>query len=447
MLELKLISPALAVAAKVEPSPHVLHYDAWLIAGGTCLIALARQIFGILTPPTITPGRKHRADAEERRRLCSGTLVANLAVIALSPARYTGLAVSLENAKLTRYDRRDFNADMLRTVVEEFAEAGLVTVEEAVFKERRTVVVPTARFRHLVAKLGVAVTDVARLEGRETIELWSGSRKSRHKKIIDYRDSLEVDTLRDQMATINGVLNAAHIRLDGGAVGPLNLVRKFRIEHPDALHSFDRHGRLYGGFWEDLPKDQRYLLTIAGEHVVDLDFVSMFIHLAYRRQGAEPPEGDLYAIPGLEGYRKIVKRLMVSLFFRNSKAQRLPSGTKDALPEGWSMARLKAAASDIHSPIASLFDTNVGFELMALESEILVGILLELASKGIAALPMHDGIMIAESHKEIAIEAMRTVSRLKAGREVPVVEKPIQCQGKITPRYAALGVPQSSLIT
>ncbi|MGO7386908.1 hypothetical protein [Rhizobium ruizarguesonis] len=428
MLELKLISPALTVAATEEP--HVLHYDAWLIAGGICLIALARQIFGILTPPAITPGRKHRADAEERRRLCSETLVASLAVIALSPARYTGLAVPLENAKLTRYDRRDFNADVLRTVIEEFAKAGLVTVEEALFRERRTVVAPTARFRHLVAKLGVSVTDVARLEGRETIELWSGSRKSRHKKIIDYQNSLEVDTLRDQMATINGVLNAADIRLEGGAVGPINLVRKFRIEQPDGLHSFDRHGRLYGGFWEDLPKDQRYLLTIAGEHVVDLDFVSMFIHLAYCRQEAEPPEGDLYAIPGLEDYRQIVKSVMVSLFFRNSRAQRLPPGSKSALPAGWSMERFKSAASDFHPSIAPLFDTNVGFELMAWESEILVAILLTLASKGIAALPMHDGIMVAEGHKEIAIETMRNVSWLKAGRALPVAEKLILMPGQ-----------------
>ncbi|MBY5592821.1 hypothetical protein HFO49_36470 [Rhizobium leguminosarum] len=424
MLELKLNSPARSVAATQEP--HVLHYDAWLIAGGICLIALARQVFGILTPPAITPGRKHRADAGERRRLCSETLVASLAVIALSPARYTGLAVPLENAKLTRYDRRDFNADVLRAVIQEFAEAGLVTVEEAVFRERRTVVAPTARFRHLVVKLGVAVTDVARLEGRETIELWSGSRRTRHKKIIDYRDSPEADALRAEMATVNGVLNAADIRLEGNKVGPINLVRKFRIEQPNGPHAFDRHGRLYGGFWEDLPKDQRYLLTIGGEPVADLDFVSMFGQLAYCRQGVEPPEGDLYAIPGLEGYRKIVKRLMVSLFFRNSKAQRLPSGTKDALPEGWSMERFKSAAADVHPAIVPLFDTNVGFELMALESQILVGVLLELASQGIAALPMHDGIMVAERHKEAAVETMRTLSRLKAGRELPVVEKPIQ---------------------
>ncbi|WP_245496225.1 hypothetical protein [Rhizobium leguminosarum] len=63
--------------------------------------------------------------------------------------------------------------------------------------------------------------------------------------------------------------------------------------------------------------------------------------------------------------------------------------------------------------------------LMALESKILVGILLELASKGVAALPMHDGIMVAASNKQLAIETMRKVSEEKVGRPLQVVEKAI----------------------
>jgi hypothetical protein len=43
---------------------------------------------------------------------------------------------------------------------------------------------------------------------------------------------------------------------------------------------------------------------------------------------------------------------------------------------------------------------------MGLESEILVGILIELASRGVVALPMHDGIMVAVSNRDLAIETM-----------------------------------------
>lgn len=430
MLELILLPQKLAADKAL---PHVLHYDAWLTAGGCQLIALAGCIFKMLAPPIITPGRKHRADAEKRRMLCCATLVANFIVTTLSPVQYAGLAVPMRNGKRTRYDRKDFNADALRLVIEEFENAGLVSVEGAVFKERRTVVAPTSRFRQLVAAHGVSVADIHHLEGRETIELWAGSRRSGHKTPVDYMDCREADTMRAQMAEINGVLNNASILLDGQQAGPVHLVRKYRVDQLGEAPRFDRHGRLYGGFWEDLPKEQRHLLTIDGEPVVDLDFASMFIQLAYCRQGLQPPSGDLYAIPGLEEHRKAVKSLMVSLFFRNAEARRLPAGSKEALPSGWSMERFKAAAAALHPAIAHLFDTNVGFELMALESEVLVGILMDLASKGVAALPMHDGIMVAASHKELAVETMQDVSARKVGRSLPVVEKPIQRLPEITP--------------
>ncbi|WP_010069709.1 hypothetical protein [Rhizobium sp. CIAT894] len=406
--------------------PHVLHYDPWLTARSDGFTGLADRLFEELPRPIITEGRKPRADAEERRKLSLKTLVANVMKAALSPSRYVGLAVPLGNGRLTRYDRKDFSADVLRLVIDEARHAGLVAVEKAIFKERRTIVAPTPYFLKLVAERGVSIADLHHLEGRETIELWAGSRRSGGKTPVDYADCEDADARRAQMAEINRVLNGADIRLDNRGCGPIQLVRKFRIETPEDAHTFNGHGRLYGGFWEDLPKDQRHLLTIGGEQVVDLDFAAMFIQLAYCRQGAEPPSGDLYAIPGLEEHRKEVKPLMVSLFFRNKEARRLPNGGKGALPDEWNMARFKAAASQFHPAIIPLFDTNVGFEMMALESEILVSILLELASNGVAALPMHDGIMVPASQKELAVETMRSVSAAKAGRPLPVVEKPVQ---------------------
>jgi hypothetical protein len=419
------IVPKQKWSGRPHGKPRVLHYDSWLTAGGPALVALADEIFSSVSPPAITAGRKHRADAEKRRKACITTLVANLSMAALSPAKFDGIAVSLRNLKQSRYDRAEFNTDVLRGAIQQLQEVGLVTVEDPVFKEKRTLAIPSSRLRGLITERKVGLADVHQVEGRETIELWSGSRRGHDKGIVDYADNERADRLRAEMATVNLGLNAADIRLDGAIAGPIHLVRIFRAEKPNRVITFDSHGRLYGGFWEDLPKGQRYLLTIGGERVADLDFASMFIQLAYCREGIVPPEGDLYAIPGLEAHRKAVKRTMVSLFFREVEAKRLPSGTKEELPEGWSMERFKVAASVFHSAIAHLFDTDVGFELMAMESEILVGILLGLASKGIAALPMHDGIMVGVSNKEIAIETMMTTSKMKLGRELPVVEKPI----------------------
>ncbi|NEJ74929.1 hypothetical protein GR197_31180 [Rhizobium phaseoli] len=148
MLEL-ILSPKRIADEKALP--YVRHYDAWLAAGGDNLIALADRFFEMLRSPTITEERKPRADAMERRKRCVRTLVANLLVVALDPADYVGLAVPLRNAGGTRYDRRAFTADVLRQAIKDAENVGLVLAEEAVFKERRTVVVPTSRFRQLVA--------------------------------------------------------------------------------------------------------------------------------------------------------------------------------------------------------------------------------------------------------------------------------------------------------
>jgi hypothetical protein len=419
------VQPLSKKATSVKSTIHVLHYDPWLTASGDRLIAMAEHFFELLSAPAITPGRKHRTDANLRRKVCATALMANLVMVTLAPSQYEGLAVPLGNRKLTRYDRRDFNTDILRLVIDEADAAGLVTIEEAIFKERRTIIAPTQSFQRRVVGYAISLADVGQLEGGELIELWAGSRRSGHKTPVDYKDCPRAETMRAEMRAINQTLNDADIRLDRNGAGPIRLVRKFRIDQPEDAQEFDRHGRLYGGFWEGLPKDRRHSLTIGGEPVVDLDFASMFLHLAYICCGAEPPTGDLYAIPGLEGHRKTVKSLMVSLFFRNAEARRLPLGAKDELPSGWSMERFKAAAVQAHPSISSLFDTNVGFKLMALESDILVGILLELARNGVAALPMHDGIMVAASKKYLATDTMEKVSGLKSGRPLPVIEKAI----------------------
>ncbi|TCR69605.1 hypothetical protein [Rhizobium sp. BK376] len=429
--------------AESDNEPHVLYFNSWLTADGPGLAALVDAVFDLTPPLEITPGRKHRADAEGRRKLCITALTANLCMVTLNPAEFDGLAVSLRNLKRSRYDRPGFNADVLRAAIEQLHDADLITVQDPVFKEKRTVVIPLPRLLALINEMNVGLSDIRQAEGRETIELWAGSSRQHNKVLVDYTDDERTNRLRAEMIAINEMLNAADIRLGGEPMGPIHVFRIFQSGKLGDRQMFDRHGRLYGGFWEHLSKDKRYLLTMGGEPVADLDFVSMFVQLAYCRVGVSPSVDDLYAIPGLEGQRKVVKHLMASLFFREKAALRLPKGISRELPEGWSMERFKAAASAFHPAIAHLFDTDIGFELMATESEILVGILLELASKGIAALPMHDGIMVGAGHNEFAIETMQKVSESKAGRILPVVEKPILQPANNSPLWSTSGVPLS----
>lgn len=150
----------------------------------------------------------------------------------------------------------------------------------------------------------------------------------------------------------------------------------------------------------------------------------MFIQLAYAHLGAVMPEGDPYMISGLEAYRSTVKKLVSSLFFRDGMASRFPRDI-EKLPPPWTMQKFVSAVSVRHKAIAALFGSDIGFRLMYAESEVLVAVLLELASQGVAALPMHDGLMVAETHRSVAIAVMEQTSQVKLGRALVVVEKPI----------------------
>jgi len=69
--------------------------------------------------------------------------------------------------------------------------------------------------------------------------------------------------------------------------------------------------------------------------------------------------------------------------------------------------------------------TGAAHALMFRESQILVGVLLRLIKTNVVALPMHDGIMVAETDEPIARQAMADVSEAFTGYILPVVRKDI----------------------
>jgi hypothetical protein len=69
----------------------------------------------------------------------------------------------------------------------------------------------------------------------------------------------------------------------------------------------------------------------------------------------------------------------------------------------------KQEIKEFHKPIAHLFGGQYGMKFMFLESEILIDVLLELNSKGIVALPIHDCILVKESAQIVAKGVMLRV--------------------------------------
>jgi hypothetical protein len=90
---------------------------------------------------------------------------------------------------------------------------------------------------------------------------------------IDYEDNPTTQRFRKELRAINEWLDGADIAFDAATFDkPVNVqVRQLRRQF--TLGRFDRGGRLFGGFWINLPKSARLEgLRIEGEGVAGLDY-------------------------------------------------------------------------------------------------------------------------------------------------------------------------------
>lgn len=393
----------------------------------------------------------HRKSREDLVR----ALVVNLAHASLSPPPSGRLAINLRKRK-TRYDHPAFGKGV-RPLLLVMHELGVLDFHLSLAKRGEvSSIAPSEKFAKRVRELGIALSDFLHGEGEEVLMLTreGGTRAASSIDRVDYKDTAETVALRKEVRKLNAFLAAASIDfvLDGlrPHIDPRDrgLQRRFVLLKADKKPRWDRAGRLFGdGFWLDLAAGRRTSIRIQGEPIADLEYSSMFARLAYAQIDKAAPQGDLYAIPGLEGYRSGVKLAFnVFLFDGNSVREKWPQGemgvgigndaeamaspesmaaqSEGRLPAGWQHPeRLRAAILAKHPALSTAFGRSLGYDLMFTDGRVLMAALTELMARGIVALPLHDGLLCAQSEKEEAAEVMRAKAVEIAGVMIPVEEK------------------------
>jgi hypothetical protein len=202
-------------------------------------------------------------------------------------------------------------------------------------------------------------------------------------------------------------------------------------------------GRLYGGWWQTLPRELRKDIRIDGsaagerarlEPVVNVDFSTMHVRLAYAEAHHQPPSGDLYDLTGRDHerhdwlrLREGRKQLVSVMFMRKRPLTQWPGGTprerediQSRFPKGTRIKDETTAVRERHKAIADWFECDRGLKLQRTESDILVAVLLKLIARGITALPIHDAVLVAKSHGETAQRIMEAEARRITGARIPV---------------------------
>lgn len=410
-------------------TPDIL-FDPWATSSGPKLSAISAEVTQAVLDATSkeagTRVRRPKAEVVERTAMIVSSIIANLKLLHVDHTWGQYLAMPMKHTAVTRYDRPGFG--IMPKVVEGMENAGLIMQHPPVTHVRRTGIEATGWLRAALMSPEVPVADIGRAEGEEVIRLKARAGRDQYgarlpSVLVDYGDTEETVRLRGEVDEINAFLASQRIEVHGERKAAYRLTRDFLVRSPSDPRSFNRHGRLYRAFWISMPKALRIGLTINGEPIADLDYASMFPRLAYARVGTEPPTGDLYAIPGLEDHRSGVKAGLSALLSTETEMTRLPPKVKEALPAGWTASRFRNAVAEKHPALVPLFGKDIALDLMFTESCILVAVLLRLARMGMAALPMHDGIMVPCSVAERGVKAMEEASAEMIGVPLPVTFK------------------------
>jgi len=290
----------------------------------------------------------------------------------------------------------------------------------------------------------IAMADFGRVPSEETILLsaklpFGGEGSGLHRRErLPYLDTPNTIAMRAAVEALNGFLAGADIRFIEDSLGAVDTsdrrMRRYFVVRAGAngeapVVSFDLGGRLFGGFWQNLPSSRRSGIRIDGEPVAELDYGQMAGRLAYATVSATPPEGDMYALPGLECHRAAVKTAFNTLLNAGPKMTRWgyertnrPEGQDDSerLPEGWTVKRTKAAILSRHPALARCLGSGIGLKLMHMESEILVAVLEEMMDRAIVGLGIHDGVLAPASKAEEVRTIMEKMAAAKAGTAIPV---------------------------
>lgn len=338
------------------------------------------------------------------------------------------VAVSLSNGVLGRADRYKSPAlnKTLPTILERLSsrEMSFVELSKGIqgnfVNGHQTTIKAGERLISRIEDQGLTLADLAVEKHQEVIVLKTERADVFTKgEPIDYEDDETTRLYREQMNRINDWLARADIHLDpyiGSLKGVDGSERFLRRIFNNG--SFEAGGRLFGGFWQSLEKEQRYRgIRIKGSPVVGLDYAQMAPRILYGMAGVNPPEGDLYYVPLYFGHREGVKKVFNTMLFVDKPPDRFPAGTRKLFHRSEKIKRVVDEIVQQHQPISKFFFTRIGFKTMFIESQVMVEVLLTFMKKGIVGLPIHDGIIVAEDDRETAIITMQNAFKKHTGIE------------------------------
>ena len=255
------------------------------------------------------------------------------------------------------------------------------------------------------------------------------------KTLKSYKDTNDTIRMRENLYVINNCLKRHWSDLylsddDWVRLQESLLSNKEHDYSPIKLHrqtikrvfnslDFNVGGRFYGGWWQNIPKAYRSLVTIDGKRTVEFDYSTFYPVMLYALKGLEL-SGDAYDIGIGQENRGLVKELFNSMVHSPEPKNRPPRGVR-LRHTGKSFRELRDLIYIKHEPIRDMFYCGMGNRLQFYDSQIAEQVMLYFAKRDVPVLPVHDSFLIQGGLKIDLIEVMRKV--FKKLFDVPITIK------------------------
>ncbi len=372
------------------------------------------------------------------------------------------VGVGLRNSDYSpscRYNVLDLSIKLIE-LVHALRDLGYLDWHDHVFIEmnskenQRTRIRASDRLLDVFKKYPLGLEEIGLAYKQECIELRTKIYESAlgvnlKSKPITYEDTEHTRAMRKVVVAYNELLNANFIdvsiypdqkyghSLPNGQVINIPIVQgQHFVRRIFSRGSFDFGGRFYGGFWQQIPKEDRPFIRINGEETVELDFNALHPRLLAAEKGLTI-EGDPYdlgvdLLPEHLMYlqRKYVKKLLlVAINAKNRNEayhallQSLPEElsthySKDMLREGLKAIRQR------HPFMAETLCSDAGIRLMKTDSDIVEHVLKHFIALETPVLPVHDSFIVQASKGAILEYAMGEASKAVTGVELPFEQAP-----------------------
>lgn len=292
------------------------------------------------------------------------------------------------------------------------------------YRGKLTVITPGERLLTRIKKHNLAFADLGRRDDEEIIILKGPKSGYGDKaKQIEYGDTTSTHRYRSELKSINNWLASADLEIKPPFSTGVD-VHNRRLRRIFNNGKFSEGGRLFGGFWMSLRKQDRFqAITIEKRPIVELDYGQMAIRQLYGMAKEQPPAGDLYNVPGLDS-RDGIKILVNAALHASKKLNRLPQGTRKHFPSQQKCTDVLNLIEAYHPKIARYFYRRIGMELMFQESEILLLVMKNAMKEGHVVLPIHDAVLTADRSAERVKRIMTKAFKDTTGADAVVTTHP-----------------------